>query len=160
MAYLPMLEALERMCGSEAGPQVLAVLRQHAPTWLAQLPTALAPEELDAVQRSVQGATQERRFRELARALELLSAALPLELWFEALHWCDPETITLLSFLARRTEPARLYVIGTYRPVEVIVQQHPVKALTQELHARGIGAVVLLPFLSPAAIVAYVRHRF
>src|SRR5262245_23239356 len=160
MAYLPVLEALERLCNSEAGPRVLAIFRQHAPTWLAQLPAALTPEEVDAVQRNTQGATQERRFRELARALEVLSAELPLVLWFEDLHWCDPETITLLSFLARRTEPARLYVIGTYRPVEVIVHQHPVKALTQELHAQGIGAVVLLPFLPPAAIAAYVRQRF
>src|SRR5262249_27866338 len=76
------------------------------------------------------------------------------------LHWCDPETITLLSFLARRTDPARLYFIGTYRLVEVIIHQHPVKALAQELHAQGVGAVLLLPFLPPVAIAAYVRHRF
>jgi predicted ATPase/DNA-binding winged helix-turn-helix (wHTH) protein len=160
MAYLPVLEALERISSSEAGPRVLAVLRQHAPTWLAQLPAALVPDDPGALERSVQGATQERRFRELARAVEMLTAELPLVLWFEDLHWCDPETIALLSFLARRTEPARLCVIGTYRPVEVIVHQHPVRALAQELHAQGIGAVSLLPFLSPAAIGAYLRHRF
>src|SRR5262249_4570039 len=56
--------------------------------------------------------------------------------------------------------PARLCIVGTYRPVEVIVQQHRVKALTRELHAQGIGAVLLLPLLSPAAIEAYVRQRF
>src|SRR5262249_61818016 len=102
----------------------------------------------------------ERRFRELARALESFTAEQTLVLWLEDMHWCDPETIALLSFLARRTEPARLCIVGTYRPVEVIVQQHRVKALTRELHAQGIGAVLLLPLLSPAAIEAYVRQRF
>jgi predicted ATPase len=40
------------------------------------------------------------------------------------------------------------------------VHRHPVKALAQELHAGGIGTVLLLPFLPPAEIAAYLRHRF
>jgi hypothetical protein len=34
---------------------------------------------------------------------------------------------------ARRCEPARLMLIGTYRPVEVIVRGHFLKAVKQEL---------------------------
>jgi predicted ATPase len=138
---------------------VVAILREHAPAWLAQLPGALAPADVAALERSAQSASQERRFRELARAVEVLTAEVPLVLWLEDLHWSDPETIALLAFLARRTEPARLCVVGTYRPADVIVHEHPVRALTQELHAQGVGHVWLVPFLSPAAIEAYVRHR-
>src|SRR5262249_40013966 len=68
--------------------------------------------------------------------------------------------VALLSFLAHRTEPARLLIIGTYRAVEVVVRQHRIKALAQELHAQGTAEMVLLPFLPPAAIAAYVRQRF
>src|SRR5262249_33539553 len=152
MAYLTVLEALERICRSDAGARVLAVLRQHAPTWLVQLPVSLAPDDRDDLEHSMRAATQERRFRELAQALELLTVDDPLALWLEDLHWCDPETVALLSFLARRTEPARLFIIGTYRAADVVVHQHRIKALAQELHAQGSGAMVLLPFLRPAAI--------
>ena len=37
-----------------------------------------------------------------------------------------------------------LCIIGTYRPVDVIVHQHRVRTLAQELHAQGIAAMVLL----------------
>lgn len=160
MAYLPVLEALERVCRSDAGPRVIDVLRRHAPTWLVQLPVDLPPDERAALERGTQSATQERLFRELARALELLTVDDPLALWLEDLHWCDPETVALLSFLARRTEPARLCIIGTYRPVDAILHQQRMKALAQELHARGDAAIVLLPFLPMPAIEAYVRQRF
>jgi hypothetical protein len=38
--------------------------------------------------------------------------------------------------LARRREPARLLVVGTYRLAEVIVSGHPLRALVRELHAK------------------------
>ena len=36
-AYLPVLEALGRLCRGPEGPHVLTWLRQHAPSWLAQI---------------------------------------------------------------------------------------------------------------------------
>jgi DNA-binding winged helix-turn-helix (wHTH) protein len=58
MAYLPLLEALERLCRSDAGGRVLAVLRQHAPTWLAQLPAfpRAGPPGRPGAQRAVRHA--------------------------------------------------------------------------------------------------------
>jgi len=38
--------------------------------------------------------------------------------------------------LGRREEPARLLVLGSYRPVDVIVTGHPLRSLLQELRAR------------------------
>ena len=40
----------------------------------------------------------------------------PLVLVLEDLHWSDAATLDLLAWLARRREPARLLLIGTYRP--------------------------------------------
>jgi predicted ATPase len=37
-AYLPVLEALEQLCRGPAGEDLVALLQQHAPTWLVQLP--------------------------------------------------------------------------------------------------------------------------
>ena len=46
----------------------------------------------------------------------------PLVLVLEDLHWSDYSTLNVLAMLARRREPARLLVLGTYRPEDVLRQ--------------------------------------
>ncbi len=81
-----------------------------------QLPWLLEAADRDALQRELLGATRERMLREMAEAVEALTAQAPLVLVLEDLHWSDSATLDLLAFLARRREPARLLLIGTYRP--------------------------------------------
>ena len=50
-AYLPILEALGRLCRGPEGTHFLAWLRQHAPSWLAQMPALLADADRDTVRR-------------------------------------------------------------------------------------------------------------
>ena len=73
------------------------------------------------MQRQGQSATQARMLRELAEAVEVLAAERPLVLVLEDLHWSDPSTVEALALLARRREAARLLVLGTYRPVDLIL---------------------------------------
>ena len=159
-AYLPVLEALGRLCREERGDTVIGLLRQHAPTWLVQMPALLNEEERTQLQRQVQGATQERMLREFAEALEVLTAEQQLILRLEDLHWSDHATVALLSTLARRTDPARLLILGTYRPAEVLAQDHPLKELTQELLLHDQCHALSLAFLSEAAIGEYFSGRF
>jgi hypothetical protein len=35
--------------------------------------------------------------------------------------------VDLVAYLARRRDPARLIVIGTYRPVDMVLGDHPLK---------------------------------
>ena len=56
----------------------------------------------------------------------------------EDLHWSDYSTLDLVAYLARRRDPARLMVIGTYRPVDVILSEHPLKGVKRELQAHGL----------------------
>src|SRR5262249_34594035 len=126
-AYLPVLEALGRLCRQPGPARLIELLRQYAPTWLVQLPWPLSPAERDALQREVWGTTRERMLREMAEALEVFTAETPLVLILEDLHWSDTATLDLLASLARRREAARLLLIGTYRPVEVIVREHPLR---------------------------------
>ena len=73
-AYLPILEALGRL-GREVGTgKLTAVLQQHAPTWLMQLPALVDIAAREEFHRQVAGATQERMLRELCDALEVLTA--------------------------------------------------------------------------------------
>jgi DNA-binding winged helix-turn-helix (wHTH) protein len=73
-AYLPVLEALGRLCREVNGKEVLALLRHQAPSWLVQMPALLSPAELEELQRRTAGVTRERMLRELAEALEVLTA--------------------------------------------------------------------------------------
>src|SRR5262245_52280409 len=120
-AYLPLLEALGRWGRAPEGARLVACLRQYAPTWLGHLPALCRPDDLAAVQPALPGAAQARMLRELAEALEALAAEQPLVLVLEDLHWSDPSTVEAVAWLARRRDPARLLVLGTYRPVELIL---------------------------------------
>ena len=75
--------------------------------------------------------------RELAEALEVLTADRALVLVLEDLQWSDHSTVEALAYLAQRREPARLLVLGTYRPVEMLLQAHPLRGMVQELCGRG-----------------------
>ena len=158
-AYLPILEAINRLSQGSGGERLIEVLRQHAPTWLVQLPSLVEEADREALQRQVQGSTQERMLREMAEALVALTAEHGLVLVLEDLHWSDVSTLELLAYLARRQEPARLCIIGTYRAAEVRAHNSPLKGIVQELQARSLCQELPLTPLSEAAIAAYVTYR-
>ena len=62
--------------------------------------------------------------------------------------------------LARRRETARLVVLGTYRPVELILRAHPLKQAKAELQLHGHCAELVLSYLPETAVAAYVAHHF
>jgi predicted ATPase len=157
--YLPLFETLGQLtCGSE-GAAVTAVLRRYAPLWLAQLPGLVSEVELERLQRQVQGVTQARMLRELAQALEVLTADRPLVLVLEDLHWSDLSTVEFLTYMAQRREPARLLVLGTYRPAEAVIQSPHLRRAVQELCGRGQGVDLRLELLTAEAVAAYVAGR-
>jgi DNA-binding winged helix-turn-helix (wHTH) protein/tetratricopeptide (TPR) repeat protein len=159
-AYLPLLEAIGQLGRSSAGGELAALLRQYAPSWLLHLPTLVPGPELETLQRRASGVTRERMLRELAEAVEALTATRPLVLVLEDLHWSDGATLDWLAYVARRRETARLLVLGTFRPVEAVVQGHPVRSVTQELQVHGQCAELGLTYFSEAAVATYLARRF
>ena len=157
-AYLPVLEALGRLCRGPAGTHFLTWLRQLAPSWLAQMPALLSDADRAACQRLAQDVTQARMLRELAEALEFLTAERPLILILEDLHWSDGATLEWLAYVARRQDSARLLILGTYRLVEARVVAHPLYAATRELLVHGQGAELVLGGLSVAEVATYVTQ--
>jgi predicted ATPase len=157
---MPVLEALARLSHMTDGEQLKTVLGQHAPTWLAQMPGLLSAAELQALQQRVLGATRERMLREIAEAIEALTAERTLVLVLEDLHWADTSTLELLALLARRRELARMLVIGTYRPLEVIGNAHPLNGVTHELYAHGLCEELALRLLNEEDVATYLQQRF
>lgn len=157
-AYLPVLDAMGRLCREQK--QVVDILRAHAPMWLLQMPSLVDASERESLSRQMLGATRERMLREMTEALEALTSELPLILILEDLHWSDYSTLDLISYVARQRHPARLMLIGTYRPVELIISGHPLKAVKSELLAKQQCRELPLEYLSKDAIARYLSARF
>jgi DNA-binding winged helix-turn-helix (wHTH) protein len=158
-AYAPALEALGRLGHEASGRAVLRVLKQCAPMWLVQLPALVESEELERLQRQVQGATRERMVRELNDALERVTAKDTLVLVLEDLHWSDVATLDLLAAIAQRPEPARLLILGTYRPAEAVVHAPALRNMMRELEGRRLCEQLNLELLTPSDVAAYVTAR-
>ena len=158
-AYLPVLEGLSRLGRAPGGDRIIELLRQHAPAWLHELPSLLPPGEREALRQQAAGATRERMLREIADAIEAMTAELPLILVLEDLHWSDYSTVDLVAYLARRRDPARLIVIGTYRPVDMVLGDHPLKAVKRELQAHGLSRELPLEYLTEEAVAQYLAVR-
>src|SRR5207245_942547 len=127
---------------------------------LVPMPTLLSAAAVEAVQRRVLGATRERMLRELAEALEALTVERPLVLVLEDLHWSDAATLDLVAYLARRRGPARLLLLGTYRPGDASGRGHPLPTLTLHLQLADQGAALPLAALTMADVTAYLAARF
>jgi DNA-binding winged helix-turn-helix (wHTH) protein/tetratricopeptide (TPR) repeat protein len=157
--FLPVLEALGRLRTAPDGDRVSTALRRRAPLWLPWITGAGEPAEQPAIGPDA-GATPERMVRTLAEALEMAATDSLLVLLLEDLHWSDPSTIDLLGRLAFRPEPARLLVIGTFRPVELVVSRHPLADLRRHLRTQRRCHELLLDFLGEEPTASFLATRF
>lgn len=157
--YLPMFEALEQL-GQALGRRLVEVLRSRAPTWLMHLPSLVSLEDRVKLRDEVFGSTRERMLREITDALESLSSETPLVIALEDLHWSDPSTVSLLSSVARRTTPARLMILCTYRPSDVGGSGSPLLVARNELELHRQCKVLSLAYLSEQQVGEYLTTRF
>jgi DNA-binding SARP family transcriptional activator/pimeloyl-ACP methyl ester carboxylesterase/predicted ATPase len=168
-AYMPVLDALGRLCRGRDGATFVALLDRLAPTWLVQMPWLTSESkqpfqkrqtEVEILQQRTAGATRERMLREMAEFIETVTAEKPLILLLEDLHWADPSTLDLIAWLARRSEPARLLLIGTYRLADVKQQDHSLQDVIQDLRIHQQCDELKLSFLTETAVSAYLVTRF
>jgi DNA-binding winged helix-turn-helix (wHTH) protein/tetratricopeptide (TPR) repeat protein len=159
-AYYPLFEALGQLLSGAAAVPVVNMLHRHAPTWLIQFPSVLRGDQRAALQREILGATRERMVRELCEALEVMSEIATFVLILEDLHWADRSTLDVISALARRRELAKLLVICTFRPADVILSQSPLKTLKQDLVLHRLASEVSLERLGKSDVVEYLRITF
>jgi DNA-binding winged helix-turn-helix (wHTH) protein/predicted ATPase len=150
--YLPVFDALDRLCRDDA--EALGWLSRLAPTWLVQMPALVGEADREDLERRALGGTQLRMLREAAQALEAIGAERPLAVVLEDLHWADPSTVDLLDWLARRDTPARLLLVGTYRPADALAAGAPIAGVATELRLRGLAAELPLGELGPQEVAA------
>lgn len=159
-AFMPVMEAITGLCHTPLRKRTIAVLCHYAPLWLLQMPSLISDTQLQSLQRANTGASRERMLREMAEALDALTEDIPLVLVLEDLHWSDHSTLDLISYWARRRARSQLLLIGTYRKEEILVADHPLKAIEQELCAHQRCHELPLSFLDEAAVGEYLSRRF
>jgi len=158
-AYYPILEALGQLCQGLEGEPVVQILATQAPTWLVQFPALVNSEQREILQGEILGATRERMLREIGVALETITSEKPLLLVLEDMQWADPSTLDLISALARRRQSAKLMLIGTYRPVDIVLSDHPLEALKRDLLIHHLCREIALKPLGEAEVAQYLAFE-
>ncbi len=157
-AYMPILEALARLCREENTPAIAEIVSQRAPTWAQQMP-GLGQDDNVPGQTQRRGSNQDRMLREMVEALEVFTSQHTLVLVLEDIHWSDPSTIDLVVRLAMRTDEAQLMVVATFRPANLKSRQSlysAVKTLIVREHSREI----VLSDLDEASVGQFLNDRF
>ncbi|HET9685089.1 MAG TPA: serine/threonine-protein kinase, partial [Gemmatimonadaceae bacterium] len=136
-AYLPILEALESLTRGPSASRMVPLMKRFAPTWYLQITPAATDDSAEGrALVSVQASSQERMKRELAAFLEALSAAVPVILFLDDLHWADLSTVDMLGYLGGRLRTMRLLILVTVRPAELLLGKHPFAQLKLDLQSR------------------------
>jgi DNA-binding winged helix-turn-helix (wHTH) protein/tetratricopeptide (TPR) repeat protein len=159
-AYYPVLEAFGLFMQSVPGDELVQVLAAHAPTWLIQFPAMVKADQRGILRQEILGATRERMVREICEALEAFTAEQGLILILEDLHLADDSTLDLISALARRRSAARLMLLATYRPVEVILSRSPLRTLKQDLIIHHLCQELNLAPLTLSEVEEYISAEF
>jgi predicted ATPase len=160
-AYLPILEALESLLQGAGDGSAALLMKRVAPTWYAQLaPVTAQGQALSQVPAGLQGASQERRKREIDLFFDEVSRLRPLVLFLDDVHWADASTVDLLAYLGRHFAARRLLVVLTYRPTDLALNMHPFGPLQLELEGRGLCCEVPLGFLDRTDVDRYLALRF
>ena len=155
--YLPLLEAVKELCRRE--PALVPIMRAVAPTWLVQMPWLVAEGDRERLQREVLGAHPDRMVREMREMMDRYTETRPLVFVLEDLHWSDLGTLRMMEHFARRPRQVRILWIASFRLTQVIAEDHPLRALRQELRLHKLCDEILLEPFSESDVGDYIASR-
>jgi DNA-binding SARP family transcriptional activator len=92
-----------------------------------------------------------RLFEAVSHFLQAITVEQPVLLFLDDLHWADADTLDMLGYLVRRLVASRLFVVGAYRPGEVL-NDHALVALQRPLHYAGLNEELELARLSQVTV--------
>ena len=95
-------------------------------------------------------------FRQAADFLGAVAARRPLLILLEDLHWADPASVDLLSFLVPRLQGQRILILAACRAEEM--RQSPLQALLTEFKRQFGGICLDLDRLNDAAGLHFVER--
>ncbi|HJR60956.1 MAG TPA: protein kinase [Vicinamibacterales bacterium] len=160
-AYLPVLEALDSLQHHDQLGSISRIVRAVAPSWFAQImPPAGHDSSAERLAAETASGSQERLKREIAALLEEAGRLHPVILWFDDVHWADPSTTDLISYLSRRMDGMRTMIIATLRPSDLAQARHAFLAVKLDLLAHGQCREIIPGPLDESAIGRYLSLQF
>jgi DNA-binding SARP family transcriptional activator len=96
-------------------------------------------------------------FDAVVASLEIASAAAPVVLILDDLHWAAKPTLLLLRHLLRFGDHARVQIVGTYRNTD-LDRSHPLAATLADLHRDGTANRLNLSGLDEDDVTTYVAE--
>ncbi len=99
-------------------------------------------------------------FDAVVALLELASAAAPVVLVLDDLHWAAKPTLLLLRHVLRFGDRARVQIVGTYRSTD-LDRSHPLAAMLADLHRSDVSGTanrISLGGLDEDDVSAYVAE--
>lgn len=157
--FWPFADAMSQLVAAPARKltsEVIDAFLDIAPSWTSIIPIAgpVVDASLKTAQvvraraRSSDAPNPERLLREYTGALKKVTDKAPALIFIDDLHWSDNGTIKLLSHLARVVSDLRVLIIGAYRPSDLAVEDHPLRALIAEILRYDRDAQIELDVLS------------
>jgi len=143
--FAPFAEILRRTLAERPGlakeDPLLGELATFAPDLALRFPGIERPAELDPASQ------QQRAFEAFTFLLERLSAAAPLAVFLDDIHWADAGSLQLIHYLARRVRRLPILLVLTYREIE-IDENPPFARLLQDLNRERLAERLKLGRLS------------
>ncbi len=155
--YWPWVQMI-RSHAHECDPQILMSEMGPAATHIAEVVSEVRAR-LPGLPEATPLDPEQARFRlfdGIASFLRNASAHRPLVLVFDDLHWADKPSLMLLQFLARELGDDRLFVLATYRDVE-LGRQHPLSETLAELARNNRIERVPLGGLGEADVARFIE---
>ncbi|HEY5638420.1 MAG TPA: protein kinase, partial [Dehalococcoidia bacterium] len=154
--YLPFVEAFREYVRTRNDPELLKELGEGAPE-VAKLVSEIRQRFPDIPEAPpLEGdAERLRLFESVTGFVCNASAASPLVLFLDDIHWADKPSLLLLQYLARGTGGHRVLLVGAYRDVE-LDRAHPLSEVVAGLRRERLYERVLLRGLPPEDVRAMV----
>jgi DNA-binding winged helix-turn-helix (wHTH) protein/tetratricopeptide (TPR) repeat protein len=156
-AYFPVLEALGQICSGALGKGAGESIIREAPGWAAHLPQLHSggPSRATGTRRI----TAAQMLTEMSAALTAIAAVRPIMIVLEDLHLSDRATIELVAYIAKRREPVRLMIVGTYRDTAPARDPIQLAPIVRDLMAHRQCHCVRLRGLKEAEVADYLHSR-
>ncbi len=123
------------------------------------MPWLVAEGDRERLQREVLGAHPDRMVREMREMMDRYTETRPLVFVLEDLHWSDLGTLRMMEHFARRPRQVRILWIASFRLTQVIAEDHPLRALRQELRLHKLCDEILLEPFSESDVGDYIASR-
>lgn len=160
----PWLAALDDLLANLSDEDARQAVASSGPALLARLPRTrggLASGERFGGNLSEEAIPEsESLVADVLAMLASVSAQRCCAVLLEDLHRADTPSLDVLAGISALPQPSKLLVLATFRPVDALIEDHPVRSLCRRLREEGSASELRLDYLERGAVADYLQLRW